>query len=82
MRARIEQYAPKVLVFNGKKAASVFLGVKSPGYGLQAAHIFSTAIFVLPSTSAAAKKYWDIGNWRALAEFVRSTYVAEGSCRI
>jgi len=72
LREKIERYAPTVLAFNGKKAASVFLGVKSPNYGLHEETIGSTAIFVLPSTSAAAKKFWDIRYWRDLASFVRS----------
>ncbi len=71
LREKIECYLPRVLAFNGKKAASVFLGVKSPKYGLQEETVGGTAIFVLPSTSAAAKKFWDIRYWRELASFVR-----------
>lgn len=69
-RTKVERFAPKVVAFNGKRAASVFLGIKSPNYGLQAAHIAATATFVLPSTSALAKKFWDIRYWQELADFV------------
>jgi TDG/mug DNA glycosylase family protein len=70
LRAKIERFAPRVLAFNGKKAASVFLDVKSPRYGLQHETIGDTAIFVLPSTSAAAKKFWDIGYWIELSAYL------------
>jgi TDG/mug DNA glycosylase family protein len=60
LRTKIKRYTPSVLAFNGKKAPSVFLGVKSPDYGLQQETVGTTAIFVLPSTSAAARKFWDV----------------------
>ena len=70
LRTKIELHAPTALAFNGKKAASEFLGVNSPLYGLQEETVGRTAIFVLPSTSAAAKKFWDVGYWEELAAFV------------
>ena len=78
LRAKIERFAPRVIAFNGKRAGPVFLGVGSPRYGLQAESISQTAIFVLPSTSAAAKRYWDIRYWQGLAESLgRSVAVTE-----
>jgi TDG/mug DNA glycosylase family protein len=71
LREKIKRYAPRILAFNGKKAGSVFLGVKSPNYGLQQESVGTTALFVLPSTSAAARKFWDVRFWAELAAAVR-----------
>ena len=60
----------RTFAFNGKKAASVLLGDGSPSYGLQAESISQVAIFVPPSTSAAAKRYWDSRYRHELAEFL------------
>jgi TDG/mug DNA glycosylase family protein len=64
---------PGVLAFNGKRAASVFLGVKSSGlaYGVQPAVSGLPTIFVLPSTSGLASRKWDASHWHDLAAIVR-----------
>jgi len=66
-RAKIEKHAPKAVGFNGKKAAQLFLGSLSVEYGLQKEKIGSTALFVLPSTSGAARGFWDSKYWFQLA---------------
>lgn len=70
-RAKVVEFAPRVVAFNGKRAGSVVLGIKSPCYGLQPDMLLPTAVFVLPSTSAAAKQHWDVGYWYELAAFLR-----------
>ncbi len=70
LRAKIEHFAPRAIAFNGKRAAAEFLGLRSPHYGLQTESVLHTAIFVLPSTSAAAKKFWDLRHWQNLAELL------------
>lgn len=76
LRLRIEGCAPGVLAFVGKRPAGVFFrhvfGLRNPGTGRQAQTLGATAIFVLPSTSGAARAAWDIGPWRALARFAKS----------
>ena len=71
---KIETYAPQALAFNGKRAARVFFKeiVDAPldGYGLQAQRLGTTALFVLPSTSGAARRWWDASPWKALAGFL------------
>jgi TDG/mug DNA glycosylase family protein len=69
---KINQFSPKVVAFNGKKAAEVFFGCRV-NYGGPSFYerIIGTAIFVLPSTSAAARRYWDYSYWRDLSDFVR-----------
>ncbi len=69
-KAKIEIFAPKAVGFNGKKAAEVFFGRKSVEYGRQKEQIGETTLFVLPSTSGAARGYWDPGYWRELASFI------------
>ena len=62
------QYRPAVLAFNGKRAARVFLGAETLDYGEQTRCIGETAIHVLPSTSGAARRWWDERFWRRVAD--------------
>lgn len=66
LEAKILRYHPRILAFNGKNAARGFLG-RGVDYGLQPKRVGSTEIFVLPSTSAAARRYWSPIPGRQLA---------------
>ena len=70
-RDRMKRYAPRAVAFNGKKAAKQYFGRNWVGYGRQADTIGDTVIFVLPSTSGNARKYWDESYWYELADFVK-----------
>lgn len=70
LRARIEQVQPRVLAFAGKRAAQEFLKRPIAVYGLQPETVGATRIWVLPSTSGAARAFWDEAPWHALAAFV------------
>ena len=76
LKARIARYSPKFLAFNGKRAAQVFFkhcfNSKQVSYGLQQETIGSTELFVLPSTSPAAVRYWDETPWRTLAQQMKN----------
>lgn len=74
LRSKIRSFAPKALAFNGKRAARAFFD-RSVAYGRQPEPIGQTTVFVLPSTSGAARRYWDESFWRELAVF------AEGAGR-
>ena len=63
--ALLEQHQPGVLAFNGKKAAQIVLG-RGITYGAQPKRIAGARVFVLPSTSGAARRYWDIRHWQEL----------------
>ncbi|MGF1608194.1 MAG: mismatch-specific DNA-glycosylase [Kiloniellales bacterium] len=65
LRRKIARYRPAVLAFVGKRPAAVTLG-RRVDYGAQAERIGVTALFVLPSPSGAARRYWDEEPWRAL----------------
>jgi len=70
LAAKIRRAAPRALAFNGKRAGGVFLARKITVYGRQPEALGGTAIFVLPSTSGAARRWWDAAPWRALAEYL------------
>lgn len=69
LMGRVRACRPGMLAFNGKRAASVFLGVKSSGlaYGVQPVVAELPTIFVLPSTSGLASGNWDGRHWHDLA---------------
>ena len=64
---KIKTYQPKYLCFNGKRSAVEFL-LRKVDYGLQPETIKATRIFIAPSTSGAANRWWDIGIWRELTK--------------
>lgn len=70
LRALIMQYQLCYLCFNGKRAAKEFLRESSLDYGLQSASIGATQLFVAPSTSGAARRFWDVSPWQKLARLV------------
>jgi double-stranded uracil-DNA glycosylase len=67
LREKLQQCGPGWLAFNGKKAAEVMLG-RPVGYGRQPETLGTTGVFVLPSTSGAARKFWTLDPWRELAQ--------------
>ncbi|HEX2905624.1 MAG TPA: hypothetical protein VHO69_02100, partial [Phototrophicaceae bacterium] len=73
-RQKIERYQPQAAAFVGKKAGAVYLGreTKTVPYGLQLETIGETRLWVLPSTSGAARGFWDEAWWRELAVWVQA----------
>jgi TDG/mug DNA glycosylase family protein len=61
----------RILAFNGKRSATVVLD-RSVGYGRQPEELAYAAVWILPSTSAAARGYWDISVWQQLAVDARA----------
>lgn len=68
--AQLERARPVWLAFNGKNAARGALG-RPIDYGVQRDRLAGARVFVLPSTSGAARRYWDVGRWQELAARVR-----------
>ena len=66
--AKICEFSPKILCFNGKNAAKIYFNSRSINYGIQNRYINNTKTFVAPSTSGAAGRYWDIKHWKDLAK--------------
>lgn len=67
LAAVVEAVSPGHLAFNGKNAARAALG-RPVGYGPQPERIGGASVWVLPSTSGAARGFWDIDPWRELSE--------------
>ena len=71
VRAKLARHRPAVAAFNGKTAARLTLG-RTVAYGPQDDVLAGVPLFVLPSTSGRAARYWDISWWQALARRVRT----------
>lgn len=66
LRTKVLRFRPRILAFTSKRAAGEFIE-HSVDYGLMEDRIGDTALFVLPSPSGAARRYWDKKRWRELA---------------
>jgi len=67
LRRKIDRYRPRVVAFTSKRAAKAFFEVNSVQYGKQPVRVGKTTLFVLPSTSGAARGFWDESPWHQLA---------------
>jgi TDG/mug DNA glycosylase family protein len=72
LRAKVLRWQPRVLAFTSRTVAAQFLGRRT-GTGRQQERIGQTAIWILPSTSGLARRFFDIEPWQDLARFVRDT---------
>lgn len=70
LRQDILRVNPRVLAFNGKKAAQVFFNQPVIAYGQQPEQVGKTTVFVLPSTSGAARGFWNETYWYDLAQYL------------
>jgi len=72
---KILAYNPKVLCFTSKRSAQEAYGLKSSKdikYGRQPETIGDTVVFVLPSTSSAAIRWWDESYWLEAGEYIKN----------
>lgn len=73
---KMREYQPKYIAFNGKKGAAFVMGYKSKTglvtYGLQSHSIGKSKIFVLPSTSGSAGRWWKKKYWSELKSLIDS----------
>lgn len=72
LRAKIARFQPRAFAFNGKRGAQAFYGRMDVAYGEQPMSEGNTSVFVLPSTSGAARRYWNLDHWHALAAWLSS----------
>lgn len=70
LREKLLHYRPWAVAFTSKTAAGAFFGARV-AYGWHAARVGETRMMVLPSPSGAARRYWDVTWWQALADAVR-----------
>jgi double-stranded uracil-DNA glycosylase len=75
LRTRLRTHRPHLVAFTSKRAASLWFGrpTKHITIGLQPTVEGEPSIFVLPSPSGAASRYWSIAPWHELATLVRAT---------
>lgn len=78
LRRLVLEFEPSALAFNGKRSARSFLDSTNVGYGRQPGRLGGSAVFVLPSTSGAARGFWEPRYWRELAAFVRGESTGRG----
>jgi double-stranded uracil-DNA glycosylase len=75
--SKMELYQPKFVAFNSKKAASFALGYQGTTsiieYGLQDRTLGVSKVFILPSTSGSARRYWNEKYWVALKQLIEHT---------
>jgi TDG/mug DNA glycosylase family protein len=74
LREKMVLHRPAVLAFTSKTGAGAFLDRPTGQIvlGEQAERIGETRIFVLPSPSGSARRYWDLTAWEELATVVRA----------
>lgn len=67
LESRVAAVEPANLAFNGKNAARGALE-REVDYGAQPEQLGGAAVWVLPSTSGAARRFWDPEPWRRVAK--------------
>lgn len=72
LRAALELNRPRAIAFNGKRAAQQALGLPRVDYGPAGTELAGARVFVLPSTSGAARAFWDVAPWYRLAAWSRT----------
>ncbi|MDE1148066.1 MAG: mismatch-specific DNA-glycosylase [Azospirillaceae bacterium] len=73
--AKMRRFRPGAIAFTSKTAAAVFLAghhaqVGNPPYGRHALDLDGIALFVLPSPSGQARRFFTLEPWREAAGFV------------
>lgn len=75
LRGKIHEYQPRFLAFTSKTGASGFLDHQTTiglPYGAQEERVGDTRIFILPSPSGQARRFWSITPWQQLAAAVKA----------
>jgi double-stranded uracil-DNA glycosylase len=79
---KMEKWKPKVICFNGKKAAAYALNgdsnTKAVKYGVQPydQRFNNSIVFVACSTSPTAKRWWEEEIWVQLADYVHANKIS------
>jgi double-stranded uracil-DNA glycosylase len=72
---RIRRVRPRMVAFNGKRAAAAFYGVSSAAlpYGMGLPRADFPPVWIMPSTSGLASRAWSDVPWHQLARAVSVT---------
>ena len=78
LKAKLRSCQPRVVCFNGKRAAKEFFRIDQVEYGTHAGceDLPGIVLFVAPSTSGAARGSWDARVWHDLASLVAGDTLA------
>ncbi len=70
----VSEYAPRAVAFNGKKAAKLALAQRGsiPLGRHQHSSFPNASVWILPSTSGAARGYFNLRTWADFAAFLNS----------
>lgn len=69
---KMRRFRPKVIAFDSKFAAGTYFGRKTVAYGRQSETLDGIPLFVVPSPSGRARRYFQPGPWRDLAALCAS----------
>lgn len=69
--AKMRLFRPRVIALDSKTAGAAFLGRPITACGRQPEAFQDMPVFVLPSPSGRARRFWDERPWFELAEFAR-----------
>jgi double-stranded uracil-DNA glycosylase len=67
---KMQHHQPRIVAFTSKNAAQSYLKI-SVAYGMQSTKLGDSKLFVLPSPSGLATRFFDIDVWRALADEIK-----------
>ncbi|MEO0035068.1 MAG: hypothetical protein RLZZ501_1091 [Pseudomonadota bacterium] len=70
--AKMRRHRPALIAFDSKFAAGRYLGGARIGYGVQGETLDGIPLWVVPSTSGRARRYFDLAPWHELARRVRA----------
>ncbi len=73
LQRKIELYRPRFVAFTSKRAASEALGLRKVDYGPLPEPMAKATLWVLPSTSGLATRFWDESWWQRLADAASSS---------
>ena len=71
LQERLYRFQPEIVAFTSKAAWRAWWGLAARdvvAYGWQEEALGATRFYVLPSPSAAARRYWDLKPWQSLAD--------------
>lgn len=69
---KMRHFRPRAIAFSSKFAAAKFLRRAEVHYGRQIETLDGIPIFIMPSTSGRARRYFDLSHWERLAAHVRA----------
>ncbi|QJE72847.1 mismatch-specific DNA-glycosylase [Aerophototrophica crusticola] len=69
-RAKMLACRPTAIAFDSKNAAKAFFRAPVVPYGRQDVTLEGIVIFVVPSPSGLARRFFDLGPWQELGDFV------------